>query len=514
MNAIELSVLANRLAGICDEMGATLRRTALSPNIKDREDYSCALFDAEGELVAQAAHIPVHLGAMAFAMHGVVERFHWQPGDAVVFNDPFLGGTHLPDVTVVVPVFRHERLFGFAATRAHHADIGGESPGSMGLHTRLEQEGFVISPQHWFASGQEVEAFRHRFLDHVRGGPERIADLTAQHSACRTGARRLVEQLTETADGAFAELLAASEAYGRRAVSGIPDGDYTFEDAIEDDGLGGGPYPIRVRISIKNDEAIVDFAGTADQCAGPLNCPLAVTASAVYYAFRCLMPEVTPQTSAIFRPIRLQAPEGSLVHALPGTAVAAGNVETSQRIVDAVLGALAKAIPERIPAAAQGTMNNVVFGGGAADHPWVYYETVGGGMGAHSHGEGLSGVQCHMTNTRNTSIEVLELHYPLRILQYRLRPGSGGRGRSRGGDGLVREWLALAPCHLSVLGERRRLRPWGLAGGEAGQGGRNVLVRDGREQELPGKCQLELAPGDIFRIETPGGGGYGSGGAP
>ncbi|HXH64927.1 MAG TPA: hydantoinase B/oxoprolinase family protein, partial [Mariprofundaceae bacterium] len=472
MNTIELSILANRLAGICDEMGANLRRTALSPNIKDREDYSCALFDAAGELVAQAAHIPVHLGAMAFAMRGVVERFLWRPGDAVVFNDPFLGGTHLPDVTLVVPVFQHDKLFGFAATRAHHADIGGESPGSMGLHSRLEQEGFVISPQHWHIAGQEVDAFREGFLAHVRGGPERIADLTAQLSACRTGARRLQELITELPAGAFAELLATSEVYGRKAIADIPDGDYAFEDAIEDDGLGSAALPIHVRILIRGEEAVVDFAGTADQCAGPLNCPLAVTASAVYYAFRCLMPEATPQTSAVFRPIRLLAPAGSLINALPGTAVAAGNVETSQRIVDAVLGALARAIPERIPAAAQGTMNNVIFGSPLAEHPWVYYETVGGGMGAHMHGNGLSGVQCHMTNTKNTSIEVLEMHYPLRILQYRLRPGSGGKGRYRGGDGLIREWQALTACYLSVLSERRRLQPWGLAGGADGQCGR------------------------------------------
>jgi N-methylhydantoinase B len=514
MNAIELSILANRLDGICDEMGANLRRTALSPNIKDREDYSCALFEAGGELVAQAAHIPVHLGAMAFAMRDVVERFHWQPGDAVVFNDPYLGGTHLPDVTLVVPVFRHDRLFGFAASRAHHADIGGDSPGSMGLHTRLAQEGFVISPRHWFAAGQEVESFRRDFLSRVRGGPERFADLSAQLSACHTGARRLQEQLAELPDGAFAELLTASEAYGRQAIADIPDGDYNFEDDIEDDGMGAGPYPIRVCVSIRNDEAVVDFTGTAGQCDGPLNCPLAVAASAVYYVFRCLMPGNTPQTSAIFRPIRLQAPEGSLVNALPGSAVAAGNVETSQRIVDAVLGALAKAVPERTPAASQGTMNNVIFGGDIDDDTWVYYETVGGGMGAHRHGNGLSGVQCHMTNTKNTSIEVLELHYPLRILQYRLRLESGGKGKFRGGDGLIREWQALSPCHLSVLSERRRLQPWGLAGGKAGQRGRNVLVHDGQERELPGKCQLELQAGDTFRIETPGGGGHGREGQP
>jgi len=511
MNAIELSILTHRLAGICEEMGAALRRTALSPNIKDREDYSCALFDTKGELVAQAAHIPVHLGSMAFAMRGVVERFRWQPSDVVVFNDPFLGGTHLPDVTLVVPVFHNDHLFGFAACRAHHADIGGESPGSMGLHSRLEQEGLVISPRHWFVGGRESEDFRQVFLDRVRGGAERMGDLIAQLSACHTGARRLKELMAELQPDAFTALLAASEAYGRQAIRDIPDGDFTFEDAIEDDGLGSGPLPIRVRVQIREEEATVDFAGTSDQCEGPLNCPLTVTASAVYYVFRCLMPEGTPQTSAIFRPIRLQAPARSLVNALPGMAVAAGNVETSQRIVDVLLGALAKAVPERIPAAAQGTMNNVIFGGDAMDQAWVYYETVGGGMGAHMHGDGLSGVQCHMTNTKNTSIEVLEMHYPLRILQYRLRTGSGGKGRYRGGDGLIREWQALAPCQLSVLSERRKSQPWGLAGGEPGQRGKNTLIHDGQARDLPGKCQLDLEAGDIFRIETPGGGGHGEG---
>lgn len=507
MNAIELSILAHRLAGICAEMGAALRRTALSPNIKDREDYSCALFDPAGALVAQAAHIPVHLGSMAFAMQDIVGRFHWQPGDAVVFNDPFLGGTHLPDVTLVVPVFDRHRLAGFAATRAHHADIGGDTPGSMGLHTRLEQEGLVIPPRHWFVAGHESPDFREDFLARARGAQERAGDLAAQLSACRTGARRLAELALP--DTAFAALLAASEGYGRRAVGRIPDGDYAFADAIEDDGLGSGPLPIRVSIRIRNEAAEVDFAGTADQCAGPLNCPLAVTAAAVYYAFRCLMPEGTPQTSAIFRPIRIEAPEGSLVHARPGAAVAAGNVETSQRIVDAVLGALALALPDRIPAAAQGTMNNVVFSGGTGADAWVYYETLAGGMGAHAAGDGLSGVQCHMTNTRNTSIEVLEMHYPLRITAYGLRPDSGGRGRHRGGDGIVRAWLALAPCQLSLLSERRVSAPWGLAGGNAGMAGCNTLIRDGKETALPGKCQVELQAGDAIRIATPGGGGYG-----
>jgi len=510
VNAIELSLFASRLSAICDEMGATLRYSALSPNIKDREDFSCALFSADGELVAQAAHIPVHLGSMAYAMRGVVSRFDWHEGDAVVFNDPFLGGTHLPDITVVTPVFRQQTLLGFAASRAHHADIGGKSPGSMGVHTTLADEGLVLAPQHWHRAGREQKKLVSLLRKHVRNPNERLGDLAAQLAACQTGARRLSRlHAIHAIPDAFAELLMASESYGRQAIADLPDGEYDFEDILENDGMGSGPLPVRVMLSIAGETAAVDFSGTAKQCKGPMNCPIPVTAAAVLYAFRCLMPKQTPQTAAVFRPITIHAPEGSLVNARAGAAVAAGNVETSQRIVDVVLGALAQACPERIPAAAQGTMNNVVFGGGTDDAGWVYYETVAGGMGAHARGDGLSGVQCHMTNTRNTSIEVLEMHYPLRITRYGLRTGSGGAGKHRGGDGLVREWEALEDCTLSLLTERRESAPYGLAGGKSGMPGRNQLYRNGNWRILPAKCTIHMKAGERLCIETPGGGGYG-----
>jgi len=510
MNAIELSLFSHRLGSICEEMGAALRRSAISPNIRDREDYSCALFDCRGELIAQAAHIPVHLGSMAFAMRDVVGLFDWRQGDAIIFNDPFLGGTHLPDVTIVMPLFVRGMMVGFAATRAHHADIGGASPGSMGIETRLADEGVIFEPQYWFREGVKQAGVETLFQERVRAPEERIGDLAAQLAACRLAQARLQEWESETLTGGFSELLEASEVYGRKAIEAIPDGSYRFEDKLEGDGVDSGPLPIRVEVRIDGSEASVDFTGTASQCRGPLNCPLAVTAAAVFYVFRCLMPAQIPQTSAIFRPIRLLAPEGSLVHARQGAAVAAGNVETSQRIVDVMLGALSKALPEHMPAASQGTMNNVIFGGISGDgEAWVYYETLAGGMGAHAHGDGLSAVQCHMTNTRNTSIEVLEMHYPLRIRHYGIRNSSGGAGRYRGGDGLVREWEVLAPCHLSLLTERRELAPWGIRGGMDAKKGLNAYYHKRRWHPLPGKGSWSLQAGDRVRIATPGGGGYG-----
>jgi len=511
LSPIELSLFAHRMAAICDEMGAVLKRSALSPNIKDREDYSCALFDVAGELVAQAAHIPVHLGSMAYAMRGVVKRLDWQQGDVVLFNDPFLGGTHLPDITVVMPVFIHADLIGFSATRAHHADVGGISPGSMGIHTALADEGVVISPGHWFRAGQEQTVFLRSFLERARNPEERMGDLAAQRAACSVGVSRLIALSSDVpVITGMAQLFAVSETYGSSTIADIPDGCYHFKDVLEDDGLHNGPLALCAEITISGKTATVEFTGTAPQCPGPVNCPMSVTAAAVFYAFRCLMPEGTPQTSAIFRPIRITAPEGCLVHARPGAAVAAGNVETSQRIVDVVLGALSQACPERIPAAAQGTMNNVIFGGENDDgKAWVYYETLAGGMGAHAHGNGLSAVQCHMTNTKNTSIEVLEMHYPLRIREYAIRRGSGGAGAFCGGDGIIREWEALAACEMSLLTERRETRPYGLNGGALGQAGKNSLYTHGQWEILPAKCTCTLKPGDRLRIETPGGGGYG-----
>ncbi len=509
LDAVELSLFSHRLTAICEEMGATLKKSAISPNIKDREDYSCALFDRQGELVAQAAHIPVHLGSMAYCMRDIVSSFEWRNGDAVVFNDPFLGGTHLPDITVVIPCYINEELEGFAAARAHHADIGGRTPGSMGVERSLSDEGFIIAPGYWYQAGVLNDQFIRQFETRVRNSDEGLGDLAAQLAACKVASRQLSEMKhSHPFRDMFAELLKVSEAYGRQAIEKIPDGVYAFEDALEGDGINNVPLPISLTVTIRNDVAVVDFSGSAKQCDGPLNCPLSVTAAAVYYVFRCLMPRQTPQTSAIFRPIEIVAEKGSIIHANSGAAVAAGNVETSQRIVDVVLGALAKAVPEQIPAAAQGTMNNVIFG--AVEGDWVYYETLAGGMGAHAHGDGLSAVQCHMTNTKNSSIEVLEMHYPLRITEYSVRSDSGGIGRQRGGCGMVREWEVLEPCHLSLISERRSVGPYGLQGGGDAKAGVNLLRRNGNWIELAGKCVIDMQAGDVLRVETPGGGGFGT----
>ncbi len=520
MNSVELSLFSHRLAAICEEMGAVLKRSAISPNIRDREDFSCALFTAQGELISQAAHIPVHLGSMAFAMVDVVGHFRWRQDDVVLFNDPFLGGTHLPDITVVTPVYIAGRLAAFAAARAHHADIGGASPGSMGVETRLEDEGLVLSPRYWFKAGVENPELEQLFYEYVRAPDERMGDLSAQRAACLLGAQRLAELGIVQLETRFASLIEVSEQYGRTAIASIPDGEYSFEDrlegdGIEDDGPDSGSLVIHVRIHVKGKSVVVDFDGTSCQSKGPVNCPMAVTAASVFYVFRCLMPAYTPQTAAIFHSISIKAAEGCLVHAKAGAPVAAGNVETSQRIVDVMLGALSKAIPDRIPAAAQGTMNNVIFGGNdcrnerGSDDAWVYYETLAGGMGGHADGAGLSAVQCHMTNTKNSSIEVLEMHYPLRVRHYTVRKNSGGDGLFKGGDGLIREWEVLEDCHLSLLTERRNTVPYGLAGGQPGQSGSNRLCRNGRWEELPAKGSWQLKAGDIIRIETPGGGGFG-----
>ncbi len=511
MDPIEFSLFASRIAAICEEMGAALARAAFSPNIKDRLDFSCAVFDARGRLCAQAAHIPVHLGSMAYAMRDLVPGHDWGPGDALVLNDPFLGGTHLPDVTVVMPVYADGRLVAFVADRAHHADIGAASPGSMPLSRTLEEEGLVIPPT-WIARGGELleEVLAH-IVERTRNPDENRGDFAAQLSAARLGAARVAALAEDMGHRAFTAALAELDAYAERlaraTLAEIPDGDYAFMDLLDDDGLGHEDIPIRLTVRVRGSDVTVDFAGTAGQVPGNVNCPLSVTAAAVYYVFRCLMPEETPAAWGSFRPIRLSAPEGTLVNARRPAAVAAGNVETSTRIVDAVCGALAQALPEAIPAASHGSMNNVAMGWAGPGPVWDYYETIGGGMGAGPRGGGLSGVHTHMTNTRNTPVEALEMRFPVRVRRYALRRGSGGAGRRRGGDGLVREFEFLAPARVTLLTERRRHAPWGLGGGRPGAPGENRL----NGTPLPGKASLEVGPGDRLTIATPGGGGWGRG---
>ena len=517
-DGIALSLFVGRVQAVCDEMGVALRRSAFSPNIKDRLDYSCALFDARGELFGQAAHIPVHLGSMAYAMADVVKRFEWRADDLVVLNDPYLGGTHLPDVTVVAPVFVERCLIAFAACRAHHANIGSDEPGSMPISTALEQEGVVIAPMLAQRGGVLTEPAR-RVFDALAGRPhatdealhadERLGDFFAQMSACRLGGRRVEALAAQMGVAEFGDAIDALNDYAERlaatAIATIPDGTYAFDDVMDDDGVGAIEPAIRVAVTIAGDRARVDLGRTDPQVGGNINCPRSVTAAAVLYVFRCLMPEQTPGVAGAFRRVEIVTVPGTLVDARYPAAVAAGNVETSMRIVDAILGALAQALPDRIPAASQGTMNNIAMGRHASDVRWDYYETIGGGAGASTLGNGASAIHSHMTNTLNTPVESLETHFPLRVRRYAVRRGSGGAGRFAGGDGIVREFEFLQPARVTVLTERRSRRPWGLHGGAEAAAGVNLL--NGRA--LGGKAALDVTPGDVLTIETPGGGGWG-----
>lgn len=514
MNSIELSLFVSRMEAICEEMGVVLKRTAFSPNIKDRLDFSCALFDVSGELCAQAAHIPVHLGSMAFAMADVVHQFEWHEGDVVVLNDPFLGGTHLPDVTVIAPVFVNDELLAFVVNRAHHANIGSESPGSMPNSSSLEEEGVIIPPCLLYRQGVPVQETWDilEFLQDARDCPDKLelsGDIAAQLGAVRVGVSRLYKLVNDLGRTAFIGKLRQLNDYGERlahaALKKIPDGQYYFEDYMDDDGVGNSNIKIAARISIDSGKVLVDFKGTHAQVAGNINCPLSVAAAAVFYVFRCLMPAHTPACTGIFRHIQLKASKGLLINALYPAAVAAGNVETSSRIVDVILGALAQANPDIIPAASQGTMNNIAMGQHSESSSWDYYETIAGGMGAGPEFPGISGVHTHMTNTLNTPVESLEMHYPVRINAYRLRRGSGGAGKNRGGDGLVREYEFLSRTQVSLLTERRSRSPWGLFGGGDGLKGENSL----NGKSLPGKTSFTAQPGDRLSIATPGGGGWG-----
>ena len=511
MDAIALSVFASRIEAVCDEMGAVLKRVAFSPNIKDRLDYSCAVFDPDGELCAQAAHIPVHLGSMAYAMRGIVSGIQWHAGDMVIMNDPYLGGTHLPDVTLIAPLFMDQRLLGFVANRAHHADIGADSPGSMPVSRELHEEGQVIPPTKIMQQGQQQQPVIDSLMASMRNPIESMGDFSAQISANQRGLKRLAELVQGMQADNYLQSLRALNSYAERlatdALRVIPDGQYHYEDVMDDDGQGQRDIPIRASLYVQRGKVKVDFSGTAAQVKGNINCPLSVAAAAVFYVFRCLMPAQTPPCAGSFRPISIAAPAGSLVNATRPAAVAAGNVETSTRIVDVIMGALAKAVPERIPAASHGSMNNLAMGSHADDQhaAWDYYETIGGGMGAGVLGNGLSGVQTHMTNTLNTPVEALEMRYPVRVSRYQLRTDSAGNGRHAGGEGLLREYEFLMSTQVTLLTERRTHAPWGLQGGQAAAPGENLL----NEKPLAGKVSFLAKAGDRLTIKTPGGGGYG-----
>ncbi len=517
--AVQLEVFKHLFGSVAEEMGVRLRRSAFSVNIKERCDFSCAVFDHAGRLIAQAAHIPVHLGAMPLSVEACLRRLSFGPGDVAMLNDPFHGGTHLPDITIVSPVFVEEGTrdvpLGFVANRAHHADVGGMSPGSMPLSRDLYQEGMIIPPLKLVEAGRTNQALWDFFLANVRTPHERTGDLQAQLAANRAGIQRLQALVArygrEHIQDNMSDLLAYSETLTRQGIRSLPNGTYRYEDVLDDDGVDCSPVTIAVAVTIEDDEAVVDFAGSAPQCKGSVNAVYAITVSATAYVFRCLLGLDIPGNSGCMAPIHVRAPDGSVVNARPPAAVAAGNVETAQRIVDVLLGALAQACPDRVPAASQGTMNNLIIGGW--DHerhrPFAYYETLGGGMGAGFGHPGASGLHSHMTNTMNTPIEALEYAYPFRISRYGLREGTGGAGLYEGGHGVIREIEFLQDAQVTIISDRRESRPFGLAGGSPGQTGRNVLIRNGTEQSLAGKVTLEVIRGDRVRIETPGGGGYG-----
>ena len=526
---IELAVFKSATHSIAEEMGAALRRTAFSPNIKERRDYSCAIFDAQGQAIAMGDHMPVHLGSMPMSVRAAVEALTLDPGDIAILNDPFAGGTHLPDITMVLPAFvgGNKPLF-FTSARAHHADVGGKYPGSMGLCRTIDEEGVRIPPMKLVHGGEMDQAVLRMILDAVRTPEEREGDLRAQLGACRVGEIRLLELVSrfgsDRVQQLCAELLDYSERLMRAELARMPAGTYEAEDFLDDDGFNDQPVRIRVKITLDPNSATtdVDFAESSPQVASSMNAVYAITYSATYYVFRCLLPEDAPANAGLMRPITVRTPERSIVNANPPAAVAAGNVETSQRIVDVLLRALAQAIPDRIPAASSGTMNNLTIGGidPRSNRPFAYYETIAGGMGARPNADGLSGTHTHMTNSLNTPVEALEYAYPFRVRRYSYRQGSGGAGKFHGGDGLIREIEVMADAQVTLLSDRRKFRPYGLAGGEAGATGkavhyfadRNVRAKHvsvDKGREIPAKASLQAKKGDVIRIETPGGGGWG-----
>jgi N-methylhydantoinase B len=519
IDPITLEVVRNALVGIAEEAGAALRRTAYSPNIKERVDCSTAVFDAQARMVAQAEHIPVHLGSMPASVRAALDEFgDLAPGDQVLVSDPYAGGTHLPDWTLVAPVHDDGRLLGYAANRAHHADVGGSAPGSMPAGaTEIFAEGLRIPPVRLHVGGEEQRDLVALLLANTRTPDERLGDVRAQVGANHLTGVRLRELAADLGPDQLAAATAATldhaERSVRAALAAFPDGRYRFEDVLDDDGTGVGPIPIRATVTIAGDVLTCDLSESADQVPGSVNAPRAVTVSAAVYVLRAVAAPDVPANDGATRPLTVITRPGSVVDPRPPASVAAGNVETSQRIVDVLLGALAQAVPDRVPAASQGTMNNTLLGGTdpATGRPFTYYETLAGGTGAGSWGPGADATHSHMTNTKNTPIEAFELAYPLRVVEYRLRDGSGGAGRHRGGEGLRRVLEILTDdATASLLTERRARGPWGANGGDDGAPGRNALVRNGEERPLPAKVTVRLQRGDRLVVETPGGGGYGS----
>lgn len=520
-DGVTLQVFRHLFDALVEEMGATLRRSAHSPNIKERRDYSCALFDAHARPVALGDHMPVHLGAMPMSVTAALDTLGTlASGDVALVNDPFAGGTHLPDLTMIAPVHAEGRLVGYVASRAHHSDVGGITPGSMPLAREIVQEGLRIPPVRFVRSGAVDPDLQRLLLANVRTPEERAGDLDAQLASLHTGRTRLSELVdrrgARAVTAAMVELIDYADRLVAAGLERIPDGEYHATDVIEDDGFGSGPLPIVVALRVEGARLSLDFTGSAPQTQGGVNAVAAITSSATRYVLRCVVEALLgtslPAGGGSLGAVQLTLPKRSIVHAAPPASVAAGNVETSQRITDVLLRALAQALPEIIPALSQGTMNNLTIGGidPRTGHPFAYYETMGGGMGAGPAGPGLSGVHTHMSNSLNTPIEALEHAYPYRVTRYSLRRGSGGRGHHQGGDGLERDIELLADARVTLLSERRTRGPDGAQGGEAGQPGRNELVRaDGERMDLPGKLSFDARAGDVLRIHSPGGGGWG-----
>jgi N-methylhydantoinase B len=555
---IELEIFKSLFHSIAEEMGAALRRTAFSPNIKERRDYSCAVFDGDGQVVAMGDHMPVHLGSMPMSVRAAVDTLTLEPGDVAILNDPFCGGTHLPDITLVAPVYLNQKVRGkardkhatvglnkankqefrspdhpitrspdlrkpvfYVASRAHHADVGGTYAGSMGICREIYQEGIRIPPVKLIKAGEVQQDVLRLLLNNVRTPDERQGDLDAQIASCHTGSSRLREVAQRYGLGKVHQLMRELQDYSedlmRTFLSAVPAGTYEAEDFLDDDGAGSGPVRIFVKLTFAPARktrpiVTVDFTGSAPQVSGSINAVDAIAYSACFYVFRCLLQEDVPAAAGLMRPVRMIAPSGTVINSRPPAAVAGGNVETSQRIVDTLLRALAKAVPDRVPAGSSGTMNNLTIGGidQRTGEPFAYYETIAGGMGARPDREGVSGVHTHMTNSLNTPAEALEYAYPLRVTRYSLRPGSGGAGKFRGGDGVVREVELLSDAEVTLLADRRTRGPYGLSGASDGSPGRTTLIhRDSGEEVVPGKTSVHLNAGDRVRIESPGGGGWG-----
>jgi N-methylhydantoinase B len=518
-DAIELAIFKSAFHSIAEEMGSALRRTAFSPNIKERRDYSTALFNGNADVIAMGDHMPVHLGSIPMSVRAALARLTLECGDIAILNDPYDGGTHLPDITLVMPVYIADGPMPefYVANRAHHADVGGMYPGSMGLCREIWQEGIRIPPIKLAERGRVNQDVLSLILNNVRTPQEREGDLTAQIGACRIGVERVRElvekhglaplQLSVTA------LLDHSEMLMRAELAALPAGTFSAEDALDDDGISSERVPIRVAITTnpQRKSIRIDFTGSTPQVQSSLNAVAAITASAVFYVLRCLLPEEAAATAGLMRPVELILPDASVVNARLPAAVAGGNVETSQRIVDVLLRAFAEMLPDRIPAASAGTMSNLTIGGvdPRNGQPYAYYETIAGGSGATPKSDGTSGVHTHMTNSLNTPVEALEYAYPFRVLRYCYRGRSGGTGQYRGGDGLIREIELLAAAQVTLLADRRVDQPYGLCGGEPGSAGQASIFDGEKETILPGKCNVRTAANAVLRIETPGGGGWG-----